>query len=169
MKFVHKYQWKLFTNTSESLHGSISTHWPLKLKLDPEAGFCSYNWRGMSRHCLILILNIVLLVLNTFLSDINYSATFNILAKSPLDIIPCFWQGRKPYSKCWCWITKEILMVSNCLSKLLFLGADPHVPDTTATKTQLILPFVFYFLPICLGIANPLTGGQNEKLLRLLF
>ena len=92
VKFVHKYQWKLFTNTIESLHGSISTHWPLKLKLDPEAGFCSYNWRGMSRHCLILILNIFLLVLNTFLLDINYSATFNILAKSPLDIIPYFWQ-----------------------------------------------------------------------------
>ena len=47
---------------------------------------------------------------------LSFCTTFNILAKSPLDIIPCFWQGRKPYSKCWCWITKEILMVSNCLS-----------------------------------------------------
>ena len=76
--FVLRYKWKLFTNTSKSLHESIFTHWPLKLKLDPEAGFCSYDWRGMSRHCLILILNIFLLILNTFLPDINHSALLSI-------------------------------------------------------------------------------------------
>ena len=78
VKVVHTYRWKLFTNTIESLHESIFTHWPLKLKLDPEAGFCSYNWRGMSRHCLILIPNIFLQVINTFVPDIYHSALLSI-------------------------------------------------------------------------------------------
>ena len=122
VKVVHKYKWKfarkhLHSLTIETEIGPWSRLLLLQLArnvaslFDPDSKYFSTP----------------LLVLNTFLPDINYSATFNILAKSPLDIIPCFWQGRKPYSKCWCWITKEILMVSNCLSKLLFLGADPHV------------------------------------------
>ena len=162
MKVIHKYKWKF---ARKHLHS---------LTIETEIG----PWSRL------LLLQLARNVASLFDPDSKYFSTsskyfsarhqlfcyFQYIGKKSVGYHPLFLTGQKAmYSKCWCWITKEILMVSNCLSKLLFLGADPHVPDTTATKTQLILPFVFYFLPICLGIANPLTGGQNEKLLRLLF
>ena len=130
--FVLRYKWKLFTNTSKSCS-------QIQVKVSYK-----YKWKFARKHLhsltieteigpwsRLLLLQLARNVASLFDPDskyfstsskyfcaghLSFCTTFNILAKSPLDIIPCFWQGRKPYSKCWCWITKEILMVSNCLS-----------------------------------------------------
>ena len=159
MKVVHKYKWKF---ARKHLHS---------LTIETEIG----PWSRL------LLLQLARNVASLFDPDSKYFSTsskyfsarhqlfcyFQYIGKKSVGYHPLFLTGQKAIL--------EMLMLNNKrnsdgvkLSILtLVLGGRP--PCSRQDRYKNSAYSTFRVLPICLGIANPLTGGQNEKLLRLLF